>query len=627
MKGLKGSDERIADSNGLIASRQFAGLAVMVACMVGGVVMPGVFWATDAWACFGLASWWVWLGVGAAWVLLGRSHAGMGSGWIWAIGLGLLFSVVAMPFDVYGESAKLFNRLDEFPTAISDGAFDSISALTLGPWSGQDFTLGLVEVIAVLLGSSFRQAFVLLDSVCMVAFALAAFSFVRHWIGDKKEQKIWLMVILSAPFVVNFMGHTEINAPALTTQLIALHVLMKPGKKWVAVLVWLIALKFHASALLFLPVLIGQICNTNWTANRAVLWVFTPLFLGFLVLYVFVFEDYNDPRELQSIAMAYDRLFLPVIPAEEPLHRYHMFSLSHFWDMIMEFMLWVPAMLAPILAFKWRGMKMSQPAWRGFIMMIPYMGLFFVTNPLLSMPMDWDLFSFPAVPFLVFCIIFFHDQIKLTPTLKTAMIVASSLQLTWMVMHTQSESIGRHLVNSSHWIHRSYYEWAANTLQWGIRAQEVGPEDSYEIMRQSHASMEGSYTWDRERSWIAIQLAKTSMHDFDDLETARIWLDAAYEHSPLDGFNTTVEMEWSYLSGNFAKAYFWAMKRMNDGIVSPVDGWLAALHCAAAGQLKPEAETALAELVKLDPASWAAHEGVLDSEGGFEKLMKKFEGG
>lgn len=411
--------------------------------------------------------------------------------WLLALFMAFMFYSFPMVHDFYGEAPKLNEYLHIIPPSIPDGTNQEIFIFSLSPWAGQQTILGIVTYIAYWLQISYREAFYLLDIVCGFFFVLTWLYFIDSWFRSTSQKIILVLAGLTAPFLMNFYGHIEINAPVflfnLLWMVLAISFFKKPKSAmlWVLSLLLLVNLKLHAVSLLFLPVLILAFLNVfapNLMKKKHIiswrtlsLFILIPIFLCGAILYFFVFEDYKDPRHIQFTAMEYDRLFLPLVSPEPPLDRYNLLSFNHFFDYFSMMLLWSPIMfflLVWLIATKRR-----QLDWNADVVVISgitlilFGSLFFVVNPLLSMQMDWDLFSFPAPIFLVFGAVLF-SQVKakkvshllLGPVLSIAL-----LSLSIISVHANSDSLSKRLEAVSIRIFKTYYEWTDQTLNFAYQ--------------------------------------------------------------------------------------------------------------------------------------------------------------
>ncbi|MEZ4687793.1 MAG: hypothetical protein R3B47_17530 [Bacteroidia bacterium] len=195
----------------------------------------------------------------------------------------------------------------------------------------------------------------------------------------------------------------------------------KNGLIWGMVILLIVGIRLHTLMVLFTPSLgLALAWNRGFltklqqpkTLVRSVL---LPLILFGIVLYVFVFKDFNDPRILTNFSDI-DRLFLPVISPAPPLDRYNMFSLNHMFDYLNMMLMWSPAVLF-LLAYAFTRKKLLLPLRQEVLLsllnLLLISGFLFAINPLFSMPMDWDLFMFPVPILLVLiALLFGHFENK-----------------------------------------------------------------------------------------------------------------------------------------------------------------------------------------------------------------------
>ena len=194
--------------------------------------------------------------------------------------------------------------------------------------------------------------------------------------------------------------------------------------------------------------------------------IFLPLGLLGLLLYFFIFQDFNDERLLDQSVRTIDRLFLPLIAPEPPLDRYNLLSWNHLFDFLNAIWLWSPiALLAGSWLLVRKKVSLSPPAVALLLTLLLMTGFLFMVNPLVSMPMDWDLFCFPAPVLLVLLLsISKAQQDVVLPNGVLAGSLALALMLIppiWVNHQTAAlsqrvETVGRHIFKT-YYAHSSTY--------------------------------------------------------------------------------------------------------------------------------------------------------------------------
>jgi hypothetical protein len=417
--------------------------------------------------------------------------------------MGVLFYRFPMVHDFYGEAPKLLDYLGIIPTTIPNGTHSEFFKLSLGPWAGQQRVLALVTYVAYLLQVSYKEAFYLVDAFCGFFFVLTWLLFVHRNQKSVSIKVIMGLAGITSPFLLNFFGHTEINAPVYLFNLLWMVQLVgylqdpRSFRLWLLTLLFLICLMLHSVALLFLPVLIllwiKQHASGLHRKHNRVNWrtvsyfILIPVFIAGAILYFFVFEDYKDPRGLQFTVQEYDRLFLPLLSPDPPLDKYNLLGFNHLFDYFSVMLLWSPIaffLLVYLLAFNRKVINWKAPevVLTGTVMIL-FGSLFFVVNPLLTMQMDWDLFSFPAPVFLVFVAVAANNVLVGKPT-KLLMATALSLaflSLPAFMVHTSATSLSYRLESIGNRVYKTYYEWTTSIFE---HAWSISPEDPATIEKR-----------------------------------------------------------------------------------------------------------------------------------------------
>jgi hypothetical protein len=399
--------------------------------------------------------------------------------------MGFLFYHFPMVQDFYGEAYKLNSHLGNTLTEIPPKATYHLFRFGLAPWDGQQTVLSIISYLTYYSQWTYLDVFIVFDSFFGALYIFTWLIFVNkrvktiHW-------KLTLGIIgITTPILLNFFGHIEINAPVLWINLLWItlainHAIDTPNKKpWILLLLLPIGLKLHPVALLFIPGLF-ILFTVNSSHLNGISWkkifsfVLSPIFILGAIAYFFVFEDYNDQRQLQDTAMEFDRLFLPLISPPAPLDNYNMLSFNHIFDYFSEILLWSPTAfsLLIIILISYR----KELDWNNLAIkitgttLILFGALFFVVNPLLSMQMDWELFAFPAPVFMVMLVVLSTQLEKENLWNRAILPVLSIMILTipLFTIHMNEKQLSNHLISLGKRIYHTYYEWSAQTIHNGL---------------------------------------------------------------------------------------------------------------------------------------------------------------
>ena len=398
----------------------------------------------------------------------------------------LCFSVFPITTDYYGDAYKMHTFLTKIPSTIPQGAHDNFFQFSLDPWAGQNTTYSLITYIAYYFKVSYKTAYYIFNTLFGGAFIFTWIYFILNYIEDKGWQFILIISGISAPFLLNFFGHFEVYAIVLfltlSWMILALYQIKTKSKLYLGLLFLLLLLcvKFHAISLLLFPAWLAliwiQYKPSSFTWSRLLIFMITPIYIAGALLYFFYFKDYNDSRSLHNnTAMAFDHVFLPLVPPEAPLDQYHVLSTAHIFDFFAEGFIWSTAALFIIccLLFSYRkNLQCSTPEFKiAVLTLLLYASIFFMINPLLSMPMDWDLFSIPAPLLLIVLVVLIKPishKINAKPLLYPTLIIGL-LNLPVFITHTADKSIALRLEQLSIRIFSTYYEWSALNLDRAMR--------------------------------------------------------------------------------------------------------------------------------------------------------------
>ena len=189
-----------------------------------------------------------------------------------------------------------------------------------------------------------------------------------------------------------------------------------------------------------------------------------------MILYFFIQEDYKDPRELKYTS-ATDRLFLPLISPDPPYDRYNMLSWNHLFDYFNIILFWSTSALlllgALVTYFRkkinWQHLALLMTGLPLFM----YSAFLFVFNPLLSMPMDWDLFSL-VFPILMMFIIALITQIEPAKNLAHRMVfyclAFALLNVPIFYVNATLHPYSERLQSLGVRVFKTYYEWSGMQL-------------------------------------------------------------------------------------------------------------------------------------------------------------------
>jgi tetratricopeptide (TPR) repeat protein len=404
-----------------------------------GISFPEVWWGTHYLAFLPAGAMWGLL-ILSAWLIVApkqlitektlaplyRENGGLKTSLL--IGTGI-FSVILIynfpiAFDDYGDAFQ--NRLlaGETLTDLPAHFYDDLFSFNPLPSAGRKTVLLFYGLISHLGNISYGNVFTIMGVFCGGAYVLSWLFFIRFYIASGIWQIILGLLGIFAPFTQIFYGHLETYALvffAFTSWLLVLLIYYKNRKTillW-ALLPWLfLCIKLHPLCVLLAPAwgmtfIQYRFTEAKWV-KKIVSWkgvaiiILLPTFLILTYLYFFLFDDAHDLRNLDD-SRAIDHLFLPLFSPEAPLHNYNLFSLNHILDYFNVIISWsAPALFILLSAIFVYRKKIN---WNDPLLIILgstlllFLGILFMINPLVSMPMDWDLFSFPAPLLLLIAVV------------------------------------------------------------------------------------------------------------------------------------------------------------------------------------------------------------------------------
>ena len=530
-----------------------------------------------------------------------------------ALLIALLMYQFPIASDYYGDAYKIIDRMDQVVPIIPSGTREALLKYGLSPWDGHTTVLAIVTYLAYFFEISYGQAFLLLDTICGFFFVLSWLYFIRYYFSSIEWKLVYGLAGITAPFMLIFFGHTESYAVSFLFMLLwmlALLVYTKEEKElwlWILIFLFLISVKFHPVSLLFTPaLLIVFIHHYKDTATRfvkvlnwkgAFRWILVPIFGMGMVLYFFVFQDHQDTRDLNEKAMEFDRLFLPILSPDPPLHKYNLLSWNHIFDYIMSMFLWSPVVLFILLSIfsfyrksiQWNTLAVLTAG----ITFILFFSLFFVINPLLSMPMDWDLISIPAISFILFTVAL-SKQVEHADLVNRSLLISLMLvvfSIPNFILHTKPSAVSKRLESLSIRIYHTYYEWSSKVLEYAL-SSVIHDRESYEIRKQRVLNDLRPYalqTVDFEYARMLVEEGRYYLRTKNDPNRALEYLDQAYFHFPRERNGLLYLMEAHFLLNEFDRAFDYSQGLVREQYPSEKKAISIAIQCALEAELYTEA--------------------------------------
>ncbi|MBR9833485.1 hypothetical protein GYB57_15170 [bacterium] len=513
--------------------------------------------------------------------------------------------------NVYGDSVQFLTRMGERTNEYSPKFVSALFSLDLSnPKLGNLTVLSLLRLISYGFNLTHLVSFQIVGIVSGLLFYNLSFSYIAQNIKHWALQIALLVVVLLCPFNQLFLGHAEIYAlafPAVTWYLLTLQSnLERPSKKKFSLLVltFILCVKLHYLFILLFPTLIFAINSFTHPVQvkRIVNWHFLlkyillPIVLIGTALYFFVFKDYNDPRFLGPEVDLYDRLFLPLFSPEAPLDRYNLFSFNHIFDFVNMTFLWSAASLFLLVVFALfyaKKINWNQPILvaTGFLLLLFSM-VFFAFNPLLSMPMDFDLFSL-AAPYLLFFGFFIIEQIQneaLSKSISGSLLGISLFSIAIFMCNHEKESLSLRMESIGKHVFKTYWIRSAGDIQLGLNLVKDHPE--------AYLS----------RSIAVVEELKPFALAGNDIEYANLLWSVGKEYRALKAYAKALNfhmrslsysdqlpanyiglMESNYYLGDYQAAYHYSKELVRLNYPSEKRAYEISIDCALKSNLKGEA--------------------------------------
>lgn len=495
--------------------------------------------------------------------------------------MGLLFYAFPLSHDGYGDATYWA----DFASSTVNSYNSKWKNLILDPnifhpKVGERTLLNLVAFLSYITEVEVREVFRVFDALCGALFVGLWVGMVRQKINSHHRQWLFIGIGLTAPFLLNFYGHIEIYSPTLVA-LLAFGIGLdrffeqKTSRSLIILtLLWLLNMKFHISAVLLTPALLLSIVyyfseNTPFQQRffrlkNLSIWVLGPLVLLGLFGYFILLEDHVDPRTITLDTDIKERLFLPLFSPDAPLDRYNLLSVNHLLDYLNLMLLWGSAawFLAVLAIRKWR----AKIDWNRPVLMLlaislgAYSAFFFMANPLIGMPLDWDLFSLPAPLFLLLILMIYNQlqEVKLGKMQVLISVVLVVLSCAGFFLHQQKGSLAKRYISMGKHTFRTYWIRSTEDINFGLTllAENQSPEAGIDL-RKNIAQELVTYAVEGKDVEYA-ELLKDLAVDYktvkQDFAQAHLYLEQAKSYASNYGPIHLVALETFFLDGKLNPA-------------------------------------------------------------------------
>lgn len=540
--------------------------------------------------------------------------------WSFSLLMGFLFYSFPMVADFYGEAYILNPQIFETVSKVSVEARNDLFSFGLNPWAGQKTIFAIITYLAYFSGENYHTVFIYFDAFFGFCFVLTWLYFIHEQLSNLNWKIILTLAVCTAPFMLNYFGHLEINAPILWISLLWLTTLVRYFKNKKAKQLWFLLfllvcyLKLHAISILLIPIWV-ILCISHFKSQFVISWkktfyyIFIPVFTIGIICYFFVFEDYKDPRNLDFTVSEYDRLFLPIISPEAPLDKYNLFSINHIFDYFSELLLWSPIalflMVSILVFFRKRLNWNDEDLVLVTTTLILFSSLFFVVNPLLSMQMDWDLFSFPAPILLVFLVLLVKqiENEKLDIRVLPISIAIALLNIPFFTVHFSEDSLSRKLESLGIRIYHTYYEWSSQTIHNGLsllsndRNLQIDRKNKL-LYKLADSAIEGN---DREYGLLWRKDGAFFLDVHKDVSKAYVYLEKALLYYPQDNYTKLLLLECYLLLDSPEQAYELALELRKANYPNQQNASVTLVQCALMAEKYADAQQHSQEHLKAFP--------------------------
>lgn len=618
MKENTGSGIRII----LIASLFIFGLYAL------GLLFPDRFWAfhfpaflPDAFggillaACIAFGIYSIYKGLFNTWDVM--ANAEYENLWKYGVPIAacILFYQFPMYTDIYGDAHFLVPN-PEISLEILDQAYTNklFSFNLFDPKIGSATTYGLIGTLSYGLGLSVGECFRIVDALSGGLYLFFMISIIQRITANRLHRFLMILIVIGTPLIQVFCGHNEVYAPVYA--LIA-------GFWWAVIryldnrqflnlfilaLIVVLNIKFHITGWLLVPVLVlVLIFNQRETKNKKTItwasllkYMLLPMYGAGILIYVFVTKS-TFGRRFYTPDTIYDVLFLPVSSSDPaPLDHYNLFSPAHFFDYFSTWFIWSASaiLVGLLLAFYWRSkVNWNAPPLRfSGVLLAMYLPLFFVLNPLFSMPADWDLMGIPGITLIVFVIyawgtidnkeVVFHSS-----RIAGSIIGFTILAFTFVLVNSNRNMQAARYISIGKYQYKTYWLGTSSYIMTGIYQFE-NTEDKFNAHSKVISDLE-PYALkgkDPEYAKIVSEMAVYYREVEKDPKRTLETLEKSSEYGPLLLDNKYQLVISYFMANDFKKAMEYIPELVNMGYPEPSKALRVAIHTSIMAEDYEQAE-------------------------------------
>lgn len=451
--------------------------------------------------------------------------------------------------DYYGDAKNFKPHLNSKFTGFTSEFWQKLFSIEFKTGHARWGVFNFYSLIAYALNINMHQTFKLMNTVFGAGFFFIWLTTIRNYTTTKVNTFILTIIGCTAPVVLIFCGHIEIYSFILFLLISWMYLLTKYFKEnktwclWVLIPLSVICIRFNTPSILLLPALIltfvyhyGKI-PSFFTLKNLFRYILIPLFILGVIAYFFIFKDYNDLRTLNTGTKDIDRLFLPIFSPPAPLDTYNLLSWNHISDFLMSTFFWSSGLLflIGIIIINRKKTTWDTPLTNILLLtLVLFSGFLFMINPLMSLPMDWDLYTLPF-PILLMLLLLFLEQQQTVFINRKIITFTLGLQLlsipTFIVlmnkkMHSHRiESVGVR-------VYKTYYLHSDSYLLYALQMDD--DYDNYTLRKQQLLQKLKPYVRDSIDQNYAALLLDDAINTYAEkkYQKSRAFLLAAESHAP-----------------------------------------------------------------------------------------------
>ncbi len=477
----------------------------------------------------------------------------------------IVFYNLNIEFDYYGDAKNFSPYLNEKMLEFREGFWNELFSIKIETGHARWGVFHLYSVISYVLNITMDDTFKLMDALFGAGFVATWLFMIKNQIKDNFNRIGLVALGCTSPVVLIFCGHIETYGLVLFLIMSWLALFITVATTQNKILLWslipllLICIRFYTPAVFLIPLFFIEVLVQYFpkirrfvTIKNISLYILIPMILMGLGIYFFITKDYNDSRILDATAQGMDRLFLPLISPPAPLDTYNLLSWNHISDYLMVFFFISPGILFLIgmIVLEYKKIRWNTPILVGVLLTIVlFFGFLFMINPLMSLPMDWDLYmtSYPLILSLILVIVRSHEKIWNIQKIKIAIVlqllaIPTFVALMNKQMHSyRIESVGVR-------VYKTYYQHSDSFLLYAL--QMLDGDELYASRKSQLLHKLAPYIRRGGDQSYAALLLDEGINAFakEDFKTSRTLLLKAEAHAPhlklTHEFLEKVNREW-----------------------------------------------------------------------------------